>query len=325
MVDRVRGLAALCLGPLLAAGASGILAQSFPGKPIRLVVGYPPGGPYDPISRALAQKMSDIVAQPIVVDLRGGAAGSIGADMVAKSSPDGYTLLFMGSAFAIAPSVNPKLPFDPVKSFHPVGQVAAGYDALIVNPALPVKSVKELIALAKKNPGKLTFASSGTGGPLHLHGELFKLMTGISMLHVPYKGAGPAVTDVVGGHVDLMFIGITGGLPHIRSGKVRALAVSSRTRMTGLPDVPTMSEAGFPDFVADAFTGILAPAGTPKDVISRLNTVLVDALQSPEIKERFAAMLIEPRPGTPEAFEAFLRKQMGVWVKVVKEAGLKVE
>jgi tripartite-type tricarboxylate transporter receptor subunit TctC len=325
MFDTICRVTHPCLVALLLASPLGSLAQPYPAKPVRLIVGYPPGGPYDPIARAVAHKMSETLGQAIIVDLRGGAAGAIGADAVAKSLPDGYTLLFMGSAFAIAPSVTARLPFDPVKSFAAVGQVATGYDALIVNSSLPARSVRELIVLAKKNPGKLTFASSGTGGPLHLHGELFKQMTGISMLHVPYKGAGPAVTDVVGGHADLMFIGITGGLTHIRSGKVRALAVSSRSRLAGLPDVPTMGESGLPDFIGDAFTGILAPAGTSREVISALNTVLVQALQSQDVKERFAAMLVEPKPGTPEAFDALLRIQIATWAKVVRDSGLKVD
>jgi len=310
---------------LVASSIGQALAQSFPNRPVRLVVGYPTGGPYDPISRTVAQKMAEFLGQPIVVDFRPGAAGSIGADHVAKSPPDGYTMLFMGSAFMIAPSVTAKLPYDTVKDFASVGQVAVGYDILVANPALPVRSVKELVALAKKNPGKLTYASSGTGGPLHLHTELFKIATGIDMLHVPYKGAGPAITDVMGGHVDLMFVGITASIPHIKSGKLRPLGISSEKRITGLPEVPTMIESGLKDFVADPATGILVPAATAKETIAILNTALVKALQTPEIKERFAAMLIEPRPGPPEAFASLLRDEIAMFAKAAKRAGVKPE
>lgn len=314
----------LALVVLLAASAGQALAQSFPSRPVRLVVGYPTGGPYDPISRTLAQRMSDFLGQPIIVDFRPGAAGAIGADHVAKSPPDGYTMLFMGTAFMIAPSVA-KLPYDTSKDFTAIGQVAVGFDILVANPALPVRSVKELIALAKKNPGKLTYASSGTGGPLHLHAELFKIATGIDMLHVPYKGAGPAVTDVIGGHVDVMFIGITASIPHIKGGKLRPLGISAEKRIAGLPDVPTMIESGLPGFVADPATGLLAPAATPKEIIAILNTALVKALQSPEIKERFAAMMIEPRPGPPDAFAKLLREEIATFAKVAKKAGIKPE
>lgn len=316
----------LFLLALLGAASTGqAYAQSFPTRPVRLVVGYPTGGPYDPISRTIAQKMSEFLGQPIIVDFRPGAAGAIGADHVAKAAPDGYTMLFMGSAFMIAPSVTSKLPYDTAKDFAAIGQVAVGFDILVANPALPVRSVKELIALAKKNPGKLTYASSGTGGPLHLHSELFKIATGIDMLHIPYKGAGPAVTDVMGGHVDVMFIGITASIPHIKSGKLRPLGISAEKRIAGLPDVPTMIESGLPGFVADPATGLLAPAVTPKEIIAVLNGALVKALQTPEIKERFAAMMIEPRPGPPEAFAKLLREEIATFAKVAKSAGVKPE
>lgn len=324
MLVRIVATWHLGLAGLLALGAAPALAQSFPARPLRLVVGYPTGGPYDPISRTLGQKMAEFLGQPVVVDFRPGAAGAIGADHVAKSAPDGYTMLFMGPAFMIAPSVA-KLPYDTLKDFAAIGQVATGYDLLVVNPALPVRSVKELIALAKRNPGKLTYASSGTGGPLHLLAELFKINTGIDMLHVPYKGAGPAVTDVIGGHVDLMFIGITAAIPHLKSGKLRGLAISADRRVASLPEVPTMTEAGLAKSGTDPATGLLAPSATPKEVIALLNGALVKALQSAEIKERFDAMLIAPRPGTPEAFSALMRNQIAVWAKVARRAGVTPE
>jgi len=307
-----------------AACAGQALAQSFPARPVRIVVGYPTGGPYDPISRTIGQKMAEFLGQPVIVDFRPGAAGAIGADHVARAAPDGYTMLFMGSAFMIAPSVA-KLPYDTLKDFTAIGQVATGYDLLVANPALPVRSVKELIALAKRNPGKLTYASSGTGGPLHLLAELFKINTGIDMLHVPYKGAGPAVTDVMGGHVDLMFIGITAAVPHLKSGKLRGLAIGAEQRVAKLPDVPTMTEAGLAKSGTDPATGLLAPAATPKEIVALLNGALGKALRTAEIKERFDAMLIDPRPGTPDAFAALMRDQIAIWAKVAKSAGVKPE
>lgn len=320
----LRGLA-LSAVALLASGANVSFSQDYPVRPIRLVVPYPTGGPLDPVARAIAQKLTEVVTQPVVVDFRGGAAGSIGADNVAKSPPDGYSLLLIASAFVIAPSISAKLPFDPIKDFAPISLTTTGHDVLVVNPALPAKSVKELIALAKQRPGKLTFGSSGTGGPLHLFGELFKTMTGTDMLHVPYKGAGPAVIDLIGGHVDLMFVGLAAALPQIKTGKLRALGVASVERVASLPEVPTIIEAGVPGFVANPFTGILAPAGTSRDVIAKLNAALVQILQTQEMKQRFAAMDVEPKTSTPGEFAIYLREQIAKWARVVKAAGLKPE
>ncbi len=308
----------------LLAGAGACHAQDYPSRPIRLVVPFPPGGPNDFVARAIGQKLSESLGQPVVVDFRGGAAGNIGTDTVAKAAPDGYTLLITSSGFAIAPATT-KLPFDPIRDFAPISQTTAGHDVLIVNPALPVKSVKELIALAKQKPGKLMFASAGTGGTLHLHGELFKMMTGIDMLHVPYKGAGPAVIDVVGGHVDLMFVGMAAALPNIRNGKLRALGVSSQHRVASLPDVPTIVESGVPGFVASPFSGMLAPAATPKPIVAKVNAAVVQALQSQDIRERFATMEVEPKSSTPAEFGAYLREQIAKWGRVAKAAGLKPE
>ncbi|MCC7080447.1 MAG: tripartite tricarboxylate transporter substrate binding protein [Burkholderiales bacterium] len=323
MYSSARELSRLILLALLVAASAGqAYAQSFPSRPVRIVVGYSTGGPYDAISRTIGQKMAEFLGHPVIIDFRPGAAGAIGADHVARAAADGYTMLFMGSAFMIAPSVA-KLPYDTIKDFASVGQVATGYTLLVTNPALPVRSVKELIALAKRHPGKLTYASSGSGGPLHLFAELFKADTGIDMLHVPYKGAGPAMTDVIGGHVDLMFIGITAAVPHLKSGKLRGLAISADQRVAKLPDVPTMTEAGLPKSETDPAIGLLVPAATPKEIITVLNGALVKALQTPDIKQRFDAMLIDPRPGAPEAFSALMKNQIAIWAKVAKSAGLK--
>ena len=316
---------ALCLPVLLLNRVHPLFAQDYPNRPIRLVVPTSPGGPYDPVARMIGQKLTEILLQPVVIDFKPGATGSIGTDNVAKSAPDGYSLLFMGTGFAIAPSISAKLPFDPVKDFAAISLLTTGTDVLVANPAVPVKSVKELLALARQKPGKLTYASSGTGGPLHLHAELFKSMARIDMLHVPYKGAGPAVVDVIGGHVDLMFVGVPAVLAHIRNAKLRALGVCNLERFGLLPEVPTISESGGPGFVASPFSGMLAPAGTSQEVIVKINSALVRILQTPDMKERLAILGIEPKPTTPAQFSAYLQEQIAKWARAVRAAGIKPE
>ncbi|MGE5523742.1 MAG: tripartite tricarboxylate transporter substrate binding protein [Rhodospirillaceae bacterium] len=307
---------------LLACSAAGALADEFPMKPVRLVVNFPAGGPSDPIARALAQKATELWGQQTIVDFRGGAAGNIGADHVAKSLPDGYTLLFMSGSFLTNPALSTKLPFDPIKDFTPITPAAVGGMILVANPALPAKSVKDIIALARRHPGKLTFASSGTGGSLHLNAELFKLMTGIDMLHVPYKGAGPAMIEVVAGQVDMMFIALPPTLPHIRNGKLRAVAVGSARRSPALPDVPTVAESGVPGYDVNSHFGVLAPAGVPAPAVSRLNATLVQALKSAETRERYAVLGVEPISSSPAEYSRYIEYEISKWRKVVKSAGL---
>ncbi len=300
---------------------------AFPTKPIRIVVPFPAGGATDILARAVAQKLTETTGQSVVVDNRPGAGGNIGAELVAKSPPDGYTLL-MGTVgtHAINPSLYPKMPYDHVKDFAPVILVAGVPNVLVVNPSLPVNSVQELIAYGKANPGKLNFASSGAGTSIHLSGELFKTMTGVQMTHVPYKGSSPALTDLIGGQVQLMFDNLPPSLPHIKAGKLRALAVTSAQRALALPDVPTVAEAGLPGFEASSWFGLLAPAGTPKDAIAKINGEVAKWLATPEAKEKLASQGAIVAPGlAPEDFAQHIAAETAKWQKVVKDSGAKVE
>ena len=314
---------ALGFGPLATrAHAQG----AYPTKPIRLVVPFPPAGTTDILARAIAQRWTETLGQSVVVDNRPGAGGNIGADLVAKAAPDGYTLL-MGTVgtHAINPSLYGKLPYDHVKDFTPVVLVAGVPNVLVVNPALPVQNVQELIAYAKANPAKLNFASSGSGTSIHLAGELFKVMTGVQMTHVPYKGSAPALQDLLGGQAQLMFDNLPSSLAPIRAGKLRALAVTSATRAPALSDVPTVAEAGVPGFEASSWFGVLAPAGTPAAIVTRLNAEAVKWLATPDAKEKMLANGANAVGGSPEDFAAFIQAETVKWAKVVKESGARVE
>lgn len=301
-------------------------AQSYPNKPVRMVVPFPPGGTTDILARAVGQKLSESWGQLVVIDNRPGAGGNIGTDIVAKSAPDGYTLL-MGTVgtHSINASLYGKLPFDPIKDFAPVTLVASVPNVLVVNTTVDAKSVKELIALAKSKPGQLTFASSGNGTSIHLAGELFKTMTGTSMLHIPYKGSAPAITDLLGGQTNMMFDNLPSAMPHVKSGKLRALAVTSVSRSPALPDTPTIAESGIPGYEASSWFGVLAPAGTPKDVIAKIHADIVKALNTPEIKERLSGQGAEPVGNTPEQFAQHIKTETIKWAKVVKDSGAKVD
>jgi len=308
------------------AAIAGAQAPAYPTKPIRLVVPFPAGGATDILAREVAKHLTDAWGQSVVVDNRPGAGGNIGSELVAKAAPDGYTLE-MGTVgtHAINASLYSKMPYDHVKDFVPVILVAGVPNVLEVNPALPVNSVQELIAYAKANPGKLNFASSGSGTSIHLSGELFKVMAGVQMTHVPYKGSAPALQDLIGGQVQLMFDNLPPSLPQIKAGKLRALAVTSAARAPALPDTPTVAEAGLPGFEASSWFGVLAPAGTPPEIVNKLNAEIAKWLASPGAKEKLANVGANIAGGTPEDFARHIQAETAKWAKVVKESGAKVD
>ncbi len=320
--------AALSLAATLAAltPQAAAAADAYPAKPIRFVVAFPPGGGTDIIARSIAQKLAERIAQQVVVDNRPGAGGNIGTDIVAKSAPDGYTIL-MGSAgpLAINASLFAKMPFDPIKDLAPVTLAASTPNVLVVHPSLPARTVKELIALARAKPGEINFASSGHGTPAHLAGELFNSMAGVKLIHVPYKGAAPALADLLGGQVQIMFSTMPPALPHVKDGKLRALAVTSRKRSPATPELSTMDEAALPGFEAITWHGVVVPAGTPTTVIALLNREIVAILHLPEVVERLSGQGAEALGSTPEEFAAYIRSESIKWAKVVRESGAKAE
>ena len=301
-------------------------AKDYPARPIRLIVTFPPGGPTDIVARAVGQKISEAWGQPVVVDNRAGAGGNIGMDLVAKSPADGYTLV-LGSfgPMIISPFVYSKLPYDTIKDFAPITLGATSWFFMVVNPSVPVKSVKELIAHAKSKPGALTFSSSGNATPSHLAGELFKSLAGVNLTHVPYKGGAPAVAAVIGGEVQMAIESPPPIVPQVKAGKLRALGAASPKRSPLLPDVPTVSEAGLPGFQAGSWYGFLAPAGTPKPVIDKINAEMVKAIHGQELKDRFAAVGAESVGDSPSEFAAFIRAELKKWEKVVRATGVKAE
>jgi tripartite-type tricarboxylate transporter receptor subunit TctC len=296
-------------------------AQDYPTRPLRIIVGSSAGGGGDTMARLVAQAMGPALSQQIIVDNRPGAGGNIGADIVAKAAPDGYTLLFVFSGHVTNPSLYPKLPFDTVRDFAPVTMLATNESLLVVHPSLPVKSVKELIALAKQNPGKYSIAALPSSSQ-HLGSELFKLQAGIDLLFVPYKGNAAALTDLLGGQVQVMFNTVTVALPYVHSGKLRALAAAGVRRSKLAPDLPTVSEAGVPGFSSNGWYGIVAPAHTPRAIIARLSQTLVKIVRTPAIVERMASMGNEPVGSSPEEFDKLIREEIPKWAKVIKEAGI---
>jgi len=314
-------LGLLCLA-WIASSASA--ADAYPSKSIRMVVPFNAGGTTDILARAIGQKLSEVFGQQVVVDNRAGAGGNIGADVVAKSAPDGYTLL-MGTVgtHAINPSLYAKMPFDHLKDFVPITQVAAVSNVLVVHPSVPAKSVAELIALAKAKPGKLNFASSGNGTSIHLSGELFKTLTGVDMVHIPYKGSAPAITDLLGGQVNLMFDNLPSALPHIKTGKLRALGVTSSKRAPALPDAPTIAEAGVPGFEATSWFGVFAPAGTPAAIRERFARDMAKVLEMPVVKDRLATLGAAPAFMGPQAWDKFAREYVVRMRKLGDAVGIK--
>jgi tripartite-type tricarboxylate transporter receptor subunit TctC len=326
MRSAVRVLALALAASTIAVVAAADAQTAFPIKPVRVVVPFPAGGTTDLLARAASQKLSATWGQQAIVDNRPGAAGNIGAELVAKAPADGYTLL-MGTVgtHAINASLYPRMPYDHVKDFTPVILVAGVPNVLVVHPSLPVNSVQELIAFAKANPGRLNFASSGSGTSIHLSGELFKVMTGVQMTHIPYKGSAPALTDLVGGQVQLMFDNLPSSLAFIKAGKLRALAVTSAQRSPALPDVPTVAESGVSGFEASSWFGLLAPAGTPRDVVTKINADTQKWLASPDAKDKLAAQGAAAAGGSPEDFAKHIEAETAKWARVVKESGARVE
>jgi tripartite-type tricarboxylate transporter receptor subunit TctC len=320
---------ALLRGLLLAVAALACapsLAQEFPGKPLRLIVPFPPGGSADILARAIGQKLSEGLGQPVVVDNRPGAGTAIGAEALAKAPADGYTLMIgTVSSHAINPALNTKLPFHPVRDFTPVSLVASIPFAMVVHPSLPVKNVREFIAYAQSRPGKIDYSSAGVGTSNHLAGELFEAMTGTHLVHIPYRGSAPALQDLIAGRVMLMFDLVLTAAPHIKSGAVRGLAVTGATRSAVLPDLPTVAESGVPGYEVSAWFGIFAPAGVPKPVVDRLNAEVVKAIASPDLRQRLVSQGADPVTSSPAEFAAYLQSEIAKWAKVVKAAGVQPE
>ncbi len=319
-MTRLRATLAACL---VIAGTGFAMAQEYPARPVRVIIPFPPGGSNDVVGRLIATKLGERLGKQVVVDNRSGAGGVIGTEVAAKSPPDGYTLLVISMAHAVNPWLY-KLGYDPIKDFAPVGLLAKGANVLVVHPSLPVHTVAELIALAKKEPGDLQYASAGIGSFQHLSAELFKLMAGVDILHVPFKGGGPALVDVVGGHAKVMFSSMVQTVPHIHSGKLRALGTGGLERAAVLPDVPTIAET-VPNYEAVNWWGIVAPVGTPQAIIDKLNTELEAVQKSPDVQKQFAAEGGEPVPMKPAVFGAFMVSEMDKWGKVVKQGGIKAE
>lgn len=318
----------LLLGCSLALGSFTVFvahSQPYPTRPIRLVVPYPPGGGTDIIARIVGQKLTENLGQQIIVDNRGGAGGTIGTDIVAKSVPDGHTILMAPTSHVINPSIYSKLPYDTVKDFVPITFAVSATILLVVHPSVPAKSVKELIALAKARPGQLNFGSAGNGTVFHLAAELFKRQAGIDMVHVPFKGGGPTIANLVAGQVSLAFETMLALSPFLKAGRVRALAVASAKRSSVMPELPTIAELGFPSIVAENWYGVYAPAGTSKAIISRLNTEIVKILRTQEVKERFQGLGTEVVASTPEELAEYIRSEIEKWSKTAKEAGARVD
>ncbi len=313
---------------IISAGAIANTAhgQQYPAKPIRMIIGFPPGGGTDIIGRIVGHKLSEALGQQIIADNRGGASGQIAAELVSKSPPDGYTIMMAHiAAMSILPSLHPKLPYDPAKDFAPISLVAISPNLVVVHPSLPVKGVKELIALAKARPGQLHYASVGTGSVQHLAGELLNLQAKVNMVHIPYKGAGPALTDLIGGHVQLSFDVVPVVIGHIRSGRLRVLAVTTEKRSSVLPDVPTVTESGVPDFDLSTWWGLVAPAAVSTEVISRLHSETVKVLRSKDVRDRIADQGAEIIGNTPAEFAAFIRSERTKYARIVKDANIKIE
>ena len=305
--------------------AGGAHAQAFPVKPVRIMIGFSAGSSTDTVARVIAQKLAESWGQPVIIDNRAGAGGNIAADVVAKASPDGYTLLFANNGLAISATLYRKLPYDAARDLEPVTQVTAMPHVLVANQNLPANSIRDLIALAKAKPGQLSFGSAGTGNSDHMAGELFKYLAGIDIAHVPYKGGPQALTDTVNGQVSMYFAGLPVAMPMVKAGRVKALGTSGIKRSAALPDVPTIAEAGVPGYEVSLWYGLLAPARTPPDILAKISADIARTLKLPEVQERFGTLGVETVGSTPAQFKAFVNSETGKWSKVVKATGITVE
>ena len=319
------GLLTLALAALLGAGAGAAAAQSYPAKPIRLVVPFPAGGGIDAVARLLAPKLSESLGQPVVVDNRVGASGTVGTESVARAAPDGHTLLATFASHAQNASLYSKLGYDTVKDFAPITLIATVPNILVVTPALPVKTIKELIALAKKHPGEILYASIGNGTPSHLSAELFNSMAGVKMTHVPYKGAAPSIIALISGETQLTFTTVLVAMPHVKSGRLRALGVASLQRAAVLPDVPAIDEAGVRGYESNAWYGLLAPAKTPQPVLDQLHRETIKVLQLADVRDNLKSQGAEPVGDTPREFGALINAEIEKWRKVVQATGTKAD
>jgi tripartite-type tricarboxylate transporter receptor subunit TctC len=313
-----------CVAILFATACGDVSAQTYPVKPVRMVNPFSPGGSLDLVARALAKTMTAELGQPVVVENRAGAGGNIGVETVAKSAPDGYTLLAVQSSITINPSLQKQVPYDPIKDFEPISKLSSYMFFLVVHPSTPARSVQQLIALAKARPDQLSYASVGVGSGTHLAGELFKSMAGVKMTHIPYKGSGPSIIDLVGGHVALTF-GSTSVLPHVQTKKLVLLGVSGSKRSEFVPDAPTIAESGLPGYEVTAWNALFAPAGTPAPIINRLNALVKTGLAHPESKAVMEAQGLDATPSTPAELGQLVRTELAKWAKVIKTAGIKPE
>ena len=316
----------------LAAGAAALPAtlriawtQTYPTRPVRLIVAFAPGGVTDTFARLMAQKLGEHLGQQFYVENIAGATGNIGTGQAARAAPDGYTLLFAFSSYVVNPTLFNKIPYDPYKDFEPVSLAVSSTTVITVNPAVPAKSVRELVALIRANAGKYSFASAGAGTQAHLAGEQFRLSQGLDLVHIPYNGGGPAIAAVVGGHTPIGFSSPAASIPQIKEGNVRALAITRKTRSPILPDVPTMIEAGYPEIEGDSWVGVLVPAGTPKDIIGLLNREVVKIIAAPDMRARLEELGYDPVASTPEEFAVRIKAEIETWAKVIRAAHLKPE
>lgn len=311
---------------VLAAYAPSSFAQTYPAKPIRMVVHFPPGGPTDLVARTIGQKLTEAWGQQVVIENRPGAGGIVGVESVVRAAPDGYSLLFAtGGSMSITPALNSKLPYNVFTDLAPISLVVINPQILVLHPSVPANSVRELVKLAKSKPGQINYASVGPGSPNHLGVEMLKFMTGIDMVHIPYKGTAPAITDVLAGHVSLMFNSMPSVLPHVRAHKLKGIAVGSAKRSPAAPEIPTVAEAGVPGFEYVTWYGVLAPAATSKDIITKLNGEIVKILNNRDVAQRLEREGAEPLPGTPEAFAKHMRAEFEQWKKTIAAAKIKLD